>query len=41
MGGRTYNCRFEIVTVKLVLKDNIAVSKVAKELSIHYNRLYC
>lgn len=32
------NLRF--AAVKLVLKDSIPVAQVAKELSIHYNRLY-
>jgi Transposase and inactivated derivatives len=29
-----------MAAVKLVLEDNLSVSEVAKELSVHYNSLY-
>lgn len=40
MVRRNYDKQFKIAAVKLVLEDDIAVSEVSKELSIHYNTLY-
>lgn len=40
MSRRSYDRQFKIAAVKLVLEDNMSVSGVAKELSIHYNSLY-
>jgi transposase len=40
MGRRSYDRQFKIAAVKLVMEDNMSVSEVAKELSIHYNSLY-
>lgn len=37
---RSYDKQFKIDTIKLVLEDDMLVSSVAKELSIHYNSLY-
>lgn len=37
---RSYDKQFKIAAVKLVLEDDMSVSDVAKELSIHYNSLY-
>lgn len=38
---RSYDKQFKIVTVKLVLENNMFVADRAKALSIHYNSLYC
>jgi transposase len=40
MGRRSYDRQFKIAAVKLVLEDDMSVSEVAKELSVHYNTLY-
>ncbi len=40
MARRSYDKQFKIAAVKLVLEENMPVSEVAKELSIHYNSLY-
>ena len=40
MARRSYDKQFKIAAVKLVLEDNMTVSEVSKELSIHYNSLY-
>lgn len=40
MARRSYDKQFKIAAVKLVLEDNMSVSEVSKELSIHYNTLY-
>lgn len=40
MARRSYDKQFKMAAVKLVLEENMPVSKVAKELSIHYNSLY-
>lgn len=40
MARRSYDKQFKIAAAKLVLEDNMSVSEVAKELSIHYNTLY-
>lgn len=40
MGRRSFDRQFKMAAVKLVLDDNMSVSKDAKELSIHYNSLY-
>ncbi|CBZ02678.1 transposase [Clostridium botulinum] len=37
---RSYDKQFKIAAIKLVLEDDMSVSDVAKELSIHYNFLY-
>ncbi|WP_434304880.1 transposase [Clostridium botulinum] len=37
---KNYDKQFKIAAVKLVLEDDMLVSDVAKELSIHYNSLY-
>ena len=37
---KSYDKQFKIAAVKLVLEDEMSVSRVAKELSIHYNSLY-
>lgn len=34
---RSYDKQFKLAAVKLVLEDDMSVSDVAKELSIHYN----
>lgn len=41
MARRNYDKQFKIAAVKLVLEDEMTVSQVSKELSIHYNTLYC
>jgi len=40
MARRSYDKQFKIAAAKLVLEDNMSVSEVAKELSVHYNTLY-
>ena len=40
MSRKSYDRQFKMAAVKLVLEDNMSVSKVADELSIHYNSLY-
>lgn len=40
MARRSYDKQFKIAAVKLVLEDNMSVSEVSNELSIHYNSLY-
>ena len=40
MARRSYDKQIKIAAVKLVLEENMPVSEVAKELSIHYNSLY-
>lgn len=40
MVRRSYDKQFKIAAVKLVLEDNMSVSEVSNELSIHYNSLY-
>lgn len=40
MTRRSYDKQFKMAAVKLVLEDNMTVSEVSKELSIHYNSLY-
>lgn len=40
MSRRSYDRQFKMAAVELVLDDNISVSEVTKELSIHYNSLY-
>jgi len=40
MSRRRYDRQFKMAAVKLVLEDAMSVSKVAKELFIHYNSLY-
>ena len=40
MARRSYDNQFKMAAVKLVLEDNMTVSEVSKELSIHYNSLY-
>lgn len=40
MGRKSYDRQFKIAAAKLVLEDNMSVSEVSKELSIHYNSLY-
>ena len=40
MARRSYDKQFKMTAVKLVLEDNMTVSEVSKELSIHYNSLY-
>ena len=40
MACRNYDKQFKIAAVKLVLEDEMTVSEVSKELSIHYNTLY-
>lgn len=40
MARRSYDKQFKIAAVKLVLEDDMSVSEVSKELSIHYNTLY-
>ena len=40
MARRSYDKQFKMAAVKLVLEENMPVSEVAKELSIHYNSLY-
>lgn len=40
MARRSYDKQFKMAAVKLVLEDNIPISEVSKELSIHYNSLY-
>lgn len=37
---KTFDNQFKIAAVKLVIEDNMTVSEVSKELSIHYNTLY-
>ena len=37
---RNYDKQFKIAAVKLVFEDDMSVSNVAKELSIHYKSLY-
>lgn len=37
---KSYDKYFKIAAVKLVLEDDMSVSNVSKELSIHYNSLY-
>lgn len=37
---KTFDKQFKIAAVKLVIEDNMTVSEVSKELSIHYNTLY-
>lgn len=37
---RSYDKQFKIATVKLVLEDDMSISNVAKELSIHCNPQY-
>ena len=37
---KTYDKQFKIAAVKLVIEDNMSVSAVARELSIHCNTLY-
>ena len=37
---RSYDKKFKIAAVKLVLEDDMSVAEVAKKLSIHYNSLY-
>ncbi len=37
---RSYDRQFKMTVVKLVFEDNMSVSEVSKELSIHYNSLY-
>lgn len=40
MARRSYDKQFKIAAGKLVLEDEMTVSEVSKELSIHYNTLY-
>ena len=40
MARRSYDKQFKMAAVKLVLEENMTVSEVSKELSIHYNSLY-
>ena len=40
MTRKTFDKQFKIAAVKLVIEDNMTVSEVSKELSIHYNTLY-
>ena len=40
MARRSYDKQFKMAAVKLVLEDNMTVSEVSKELSIHFNSLY-
>lgn len=40
MVRKSYNREFKIAAVKLVLDDDMSVTSVAKELSIHCNTLY-
>lgn len=40
MGRKSYDRQFKVAAVKLVLEENLSVSEVARELSIHYNSLY-
>ena len=40
MARRSYDKQFKIAAVKLVLEDDMTVTEVSKELSIHYNTLY-
>ena len=40
MSRKSYDRQFKMAAVKLVLNDNMPVSQVAKELSVHYNSLY-
>ena len=40
MKRKTFDKQFKIAAVKLVIEDNMTVSEVSKELSIHYNTLY-
>lgn len=40
MSRRSYDRQFKMAAVKLVLEDNMSVSEVARELSVHYNSLY-
>lgn len=40
MTRRSCDRQFKMAAVKLVLEDNLSVSEVAKELSVHYNSLY-
>lgn len=40
MARRSYDKQFKFDAVKLVLEDEMTVSEVSKELSIHYNTLY-
>ena len=40
MSRRNYDRQFKMAAVKLVLEDNMSVSEVAKELSVHYNSMY-
>ena len=39
MSRKSYDRQFKIAAVKLVLEENMSVSGIAKELSIHYNRI--
>lgn len=36
----SYDKQFKIAAIKLVLEDDMSVSNVTKELSIHYNSSY-
>jgi len=40
MGRKSYERKFKIAAVKLVMEENMSVSQVAKELAIHYHSLY-
>lgn len=40
MTRRSYDKQLKIAAVKLVFEDNMSVSEVSNELSIHYNSLY-
>ena len=40
MARRSYDKQFKIAAIKLVMEDDVSVSDVSKELSIHYNTLY-
>lgn len=40
MTRKTFDKQFKIAAVKLVIEDNMTISEVSKELSIHYNTLY-
>lgn len=40
MARRSFDRNFKLAAVKLVINDELPVSRVAKELDIHYNSLY-
>jgi transposase len=41
MARRGFDKAFIIAAVKRVLEDGMSASEVSKELSVHYNSLYC